>query len=169
MIAGSSTTLSSRCSLGIGGGPSTAIPEATSSWGSDAQNRPVNPDDHSVGTLQAAKFESGLDNSPMYDDATYNPETHQMPFADVGLISLYIADCDALAEIADVLENKSAAAEIPRPCSQISQSARDIVGRQVRHLLKQKSADRSFQPPPVAHKLLSTTGESRGFRAGRTE
>jgi len=81
-------------------------------WGSDAQNRPVNPDDHSVGTLQAAKFESGLDNSPMYDDATYNPETHQMPFADVGLISLYIADCDALADIADVLENKSAATEI---------------------------------------------------------
>ena len=81
-------------------------------WGSDAQNRPVNPDDHSVGTLQAAKYESGLDNSPMYDDATYDPATHQMPFADVGLMSLYIADCDALADIADVLEKTSAATEI---------------------------------------------------------
>ena len=71
--------------------------------GSDAGNRPLNPDDSSVGTLQAAKFESGLDNSPMYDDAPFDAQTHQMHLADVGLLSLYVADCDALAEIAQVL------------------------------------------------------------------
>jgi neutral trehalase len=72
-------------------------------WGSDSENQPGNPNDATRGTLQAAKYESGLDNSPMYDDATYDAATHQMQFADVGLISLYIADCDALAEIADAL------------------------------------------------------------------
>jgi len=81
-------------------------------WGSDAENRPLNIDDHSVGTLQAAKFESGLDNSPMYDDATYDASTHQMQFADVGLISLYIADCDALASIADTLGKHGEAREL---------------------------------------------------------
>jgi hypothetical protein len=72
-------------------------------WGSDMENEPRNPDDPSGGTLQGSKFESGLDNSPMYDDATYDAATHQMRFGDVGLMSMYVADCDALAEIADAL------------------------------------------------------------------
>ena len=72
-------------------------------WGTDAGNRPVNPDDNAIGTLQGAKYESGLDNSPMYDGAPFHPETNRMHLADVGLMSLYIADCNALAEIAAVL------------------------------------------------------------------
>ena len=75
--------------------------------GSDAENRPVNRDDGSVGTWQGAVFESGLDNSPMYDGTTYNPKTHLLEYADVGMTSLYIADCDALAEIANALGKKA--------------------------------------------------------------
>ncbi len=81
-------------------------------WGSDEGNRPSNPDDSSVGTLQAAKYESGLDNSPMYDDAPFDAQSHQMHLADVGLMSLYVADCDALAEIADALERSMEAKEL---------------------------------------------------------
>ena len=81
-------------------------------WGTDAGNQPVNPDDPSVGTLQAAKYESGLDNSPMYDDAPFHPETNRMHLADVGLMGLYVADCDALAEIAAVLGKTSEAQEL---------------------------------------------------------
>ena len=81
-------------------------------WGSDAANRPSNPDDDSVGTLQAAKYESGLDNSPMYDNAPFDPHSHQMHLADVGLMGLYVADCDALAEIADVLGKTTEAKEL---------------------------------------------------------
>ena len=72
-------------------------------WGTAAGNRPVNPDDNAIGTLQGAKYESGLDNSPMYDGAPFHPETNRMHLADVGLMSLYVADCNALAEIAIVL------------------------------------------------------------------
>jgi neutral trehalase len=43
----------------------------------------------------------------MYDTATYDPQTHVLEYADVGLMSLYIADCDALAQIAHEV-NKSA-------------------------------------------------------------
>lgn len=72
-------------------------------WGSDDQNQPANLDDHSAGTLQGAKYESGIDNGPQFDGAFYDSVTHKMEFADVGLMSLYIADANALAEIADVL------------------------------------------------------------------
>ena len=72
-------------------------------WGSDGENRPANLDDHSAGTLQGAKYESGIDNGPQFDAAYYNASTHKMEFADVGLMSLYIADSKALAAMADIL------------------------------------------------------------------
>jgi len=76
-------------------------------WGSDGDNQPEDPDDSSRGTRQGAIYESGLDNSPMYDAAVFDEKTRRLQMADVGLMSEYVADCDALAEIARVL-NKSA-------------------------------------------------------------
>ena len=81
-------------------------------WGTDAKNQPVNLDDHSIGTLQAAKYESGLDNSPMYDDAPFDAGTGRMHLADVGLMGMYVADCDALAEIAGELGRTAEAQEL---------------------------------------------------------
>ena len=81
-------------------------------WGSDGKNQPENLDDTSRGTWQGAIFESGLDNSPMYDGTFYNPQNHLVEYADVGLMSLYIADCDALAKIADVLGKSAASKEL---------------------------------------------------------
>ncbi len=72
-------------------------------WGSDGHNQPENLDDNSRGTRQGAIFESGLDNSPMYDESVFNEKTRRLEIADVGLMSLYVADCDALAEIAVTL------------------------------------------------------------------
>ena len=80
--------------------------------GSEPDNQPVNPDDWSRGTWQGAVFESGLDNSPMYDGTYYNAQTHLLEYADVGMTSLYIADCDALAEIADALNRQAEAKEL---------------------------------------------------------
>ena len=68
------------------------------SWGSDAV-----PADVVANTLEGAIRESGLDNSPMYDGQPFNKEKSIMELADVGLTSLYVADGEALAEIADVL------------------------------------------------------------------
>jgi putative isomerase len=81
-------------------------------WGTDPGNQPRSPDDTSVGTLQAAKYESGLDNSPMYDDAPFDAAAHRMRLADVGLMGLYVADCDALAEIAEVLGKSAEVREL---------------------------------------------------------
>jgi len=81
-------------------------------WGSDGGNEPENLDDGSRGTHQGAEFESGLDNSPMYDGTTYSPDSHLIEMGDVGLMSMYIADCDALAEIADTLGKAEDAKEL---------------------------------------------------------
>jgi putative isomerase len=81
-------------------------------WGSDGTNAPANLDDSARGTRAGAILESGLDNSPMYDDAVYDAATHKLEFADVGLMSMYIADCDALATMADILGEAATAKEI---------------------------------------------------------
>ncbi len=81
-------------------------------WGSDGANQPENLDDHSRGTREGAILESGLDNSPMYDESTYNGQSHVLEYGDVGLMSMYIADCDALAKIADVLGKSTESKEL---------------------------------------------------------
>lgn len=53
-------------------------------------------------TMACAMFESGLDNSPMYDHVAYNEKTNTMELADVGLNSLYALDCKCLAFISRV-------------------------------------------------------------------
>lgn len=81
-------------------------------WGSDGENQPESMDDSSRGTRAGAIFESGLDNSPMYDSAVYNSQSHLLEYADVGLMSMYIADCDALAHIAEILNMPAEAKEL---------------------------------------------------------
>ena len=67
--------------------------------------------EHSA-TLQGAKWESGLDNSPMYDDATYDEITHTMRLADIGLNSLYAASIWAVSEMAQILGKVELASEL---------------------------------------------------------
>jgi neutral trehalase len=81
-------------------------------WGSDGRNRPENLGDTSRGTRQGAIFESGLDNSPMYDEAFFDTGTSRLMMADVGLMSEYVADCDALVEIATILDKSFEEAEL---------------------------------------------------------
>lgn len=50
-----------------------------------------------------AALESGLDNSPMYDDVPFNKETNRLEQEDVGLTGLYILDCRSLTELAKII------------------------------------------------------------------
>ncbi len=50
-----------------------------------------------------AALESGLDNSPMYDDVPFNKETNRLELEDVGLTGLYIMDCAALIDLAQII------------------------------------------------------------------
>ena len=53
-----------------------------------------------------AALESGLDNSPMYDDIPFNAETNRLELEDVGLTGLYILDCRSLMQLAELLGKK---------------------------------------------------------------
>jgi putative isomerase len=56
-----------------------------------------------VGGRQGASFESGMDNAPMYFDIPFDTTKQVLKLWDVGLNSLYIMDCNALADIAKEL------------------------------------------------------------------
>ena len=70
-------------------------------WGSD---RGSAPSVGGRGFLQAAKWESGMDDSPMFDEATYDATTYTINLNDVGLNSLYALDAECLSRIARILE-----------------------------------------------------------------
>lgn len=78
------------------------LKNGTMCWGSDQIAQPFASFD--VNNHQAAEYESGLDNSPMFDGALFDPETGLMQLADVGLTGLYCMDCEALADIARILD-----------------------------------------------------------------
>ena len=63
-------------------------------------------------TKTAAGYESGMDDSPMYEDVPFNRERNVLELQDVGLTSLYIADCRALAEMARLLGRAAEADEL---------------------------------------------------------
>ena len=77
------------------------------SWGSDPH-----PAGMGGNTEQAAKYESGLDNSPLFDGVVFNAEKGMLELASVGLMGLYVADCRYLREIAGVLGRDEDAEEL---------------------------------------------------------
>ena len=72
-------------------------------WGSSPFSPYLRDLDKNAHSRYGAALESGLDNSPMYDNIPFDPVSNQLKLADVGLMSLYIMDCEALSEIAGAL------------------------------------------------------------------
>ena len=72
-------------------------------WGSSPFSPYLRDLDKNAHSRYGAALESGLDNSPMYDNIPFDPVSHQLKLADVGLMSLYIMDCEALSNIAGAL------------------------------------------------------------------
>lgn len=83
-------------------------------WGSDPF--PLQADKfwetEGVGSTYGAALESGMDNSPMYEDIPFDTNTNLMCLADVGLTGLYIMDCRMLAELAEIVHREEAQAEL---------------------------------------------------------
>jgi hypothetical protein len=89
-------------------------------WGSDPYEGTAGHvlETWGVHDWQGATFESGLDNSPMYDGVPFDPERNILLLEDVGLTGLYIADCRSLAEIAGILGRKAEADELLQRCEE---------------------------------------------------
>jgi len=80
-------------------------------WGSNTVEPPLKSD-FATNDWQGAAYESGLDNSPMYDKVPFNKQTHMLELADAGLMGLYVMDCGQLAEIATILGKVQDAKEL---------------------------------------------------------
>jgi glycogen debranching enzyme len=80
------------------------------SYGSHPAKNPFN--EPATQSWRTAGYESGMDDSPMYDGVPFDPETHTLALQDVGLTSLVIADSEALAEMADLLGRREEAHEL---------------------------------------------------------
>lgn len=72
-------------------------------WGSSPFEPYLRDFDHNAHSRSGAALESGLDNSPMYDDIPFDSVSNQLKLADVGLMSLYIMDCETLGDIAGII------------------------------------------------------------------
>lgn len=91
-------------------------------WGSD---RGSAPSIGGRGYLQAAKWESGMDDSPMWDHATYDPQTYTMNLDDVGLNSLYALDAECLSRIAAILGKQDDARRYAAEYAQVKQRVQE--------------------------------------------
>jgi len=87
-------------------------------WGSDLADNPYH--DANAHTVVAAIWESGMDDSPMYEGVPFNPKSNMVELQDVGLNGLYIADCKALAEIGEAIGRADEARELRSRATQFS-------------------------------------------------
>ncbi len=92
--------------------PEARINEGLLSYGSHITDNPYF--EPSTNTKRTAGYESGMDDSPMYVGVPFNKEKNTLELQDVGLTSLYIADCRALAEMASILGKKSEKKELTK-------------------------------------------------------
>jgi hypothetical protein len=80
------------------------------SYGSHPAPNPFN--EPATRSKRTAGYESGMDDSPMYEDVPFDRRTSTLALQDVGLTSLVIADSEALAEMAALLGRESERAEL---------------------------------------------------------
>jgi glycogen debranching enzyme len=94
------------------------------SYGShEAENPYLEP---ATRTKRAAGYESGMDDSPMYEGVPFNKEKNTLELQDVGLTSLVIADSLALVEMAEMLGREAEAAELRERAATLSRNLEQL-------------------------------------------
>jgi putative isomerase len=99
----------------------------------------------------AAGYESGLDNSQMWDDVPFNKQTHTMEQDDVGLNSIYALDSWALAEIAHILGRDAEEKKLRRDFTEMSARVNKLMWGKEDGMYLNKHWDGSF------NRRISTT------------
>jgi hypothetical protein len=122
-------------------------------WGSNLDYAEKMPQSLSkqINTKQAAMWESGLDNSPMYDEAVFDTENHKLLLADVGLMSMYVLDCQHLSKIAKELGKYDIKNELEKRAEKYS--------KKLTSLYNEKSGiflNKNLKTGKLSHKLSPT-------------
>ena len=117
-----------------------------------------------VGNRQGASFESGMDNSPMYFDIPFDPEKEVLKLWDVGLNSLYIMDCLALADIAEVLGKDNDFKELTERAKKYSSSLNKLWNEKVGLYCNRRTDTGEFSTrlsPTCFYPLLTDVPDNR--------
>lgn len=126
------------------------------SYGSHRTDNPFNEPD--VATRITAGYESGMDDSPMYQGVPFNSEKGILALQDVGLTSLYIADCLALEEMAVILGRREEAAELSRRARFFRRALEGLWSPQAGYYLNRRSDSGVFssrRSPTLFYPLLT--------------
>ena len=110
--------------------------------------------------LQGAMWESGLDNSPMYDDVPFDVHRRVLLLEDAGLTAMYVADCKALAELAGRIGRESEQAELLGRASRFERSLGGLWNEDAGLFLNRRTdtGEMSFRLSPTNfYPLLSGT------------
>lgn len=98
-------------------------------WGSDPipvkYGNMWEKEENGVNGRFGAALESGLDNSPMYDDMPFDKQRHILMQEDVGLTGLYILDCKCLIELAGLIGQDG---DIPAIRARLNAAERGLEG-----------------------------------------
>lgn len=115
-------------------------------WGSDPYDLATGREFRGgiVNAAMGAKFESGLDNSPMYDDVPFDEETHRFLLDDVGLTGLYIEDCRCLSEIAKLLGKSAESELLMRRCHEFEENMEQLWCEEVGMYLNRRTDTNAF-------------------------
>lgn len=79
--------------------------------------------------LQAARFESGLDNSPMYDSppVEYDKVSHHMLLYDVGMASMFLMECRMLMNMATLLNRTNDLSVLQDRYKEMAHQVQDVL------------------------------------------
>jgi putative isomerase len=97
-------------------------------WGSNPFEPVVENEWESNGVNDTfgAALESGLDNSPMYDEVPFDKQKHILKLDDVGITSLFIMDCNSLFENANILGKKEIAEILNKRSNQVGNNIQKL-------------------------------------------
>jgi len=114
----------------------------------------------SAENMQAARYESGLDNSPMYDGEFYDSSnTFLMQLYDVGMSSMVVQEAFALAELADAI-NRPEGAMLRARGTMMSQLIKDYLWDAESEIYVNKFVNNTFyrRISPTSFYALQTSG-----------
>ena len=115
-----------------------------------------------------ARWESGMDDSPIYDDFAYNEKTYTLEFDEVGLNCMYALDAESLAHLADILDQPEDAREFRRDYERMKARINELLWNDAAGMYQNRGWDGKFSPrlsPMNFYPLLS--GVATPERANR--
>jgi glycogen debranching enzyme len=78
-------------------------------------------------TLWASRYETGMDNHPMWDDVRFNEKTNTQEQSDVGLNALHAANANCLSKMAGLIGKKDDAARFGAEAESLSRRVEEML------------------------------------------